>query len=97
MLLVGAPVYPSAFPRRGRLPPSMDTRMPALSESIAALPPLQRRMAEALIAPDSAEELRAAELARSPREDAGTGDDALGEVAPSGHGLDADAGDYLQS
>jgi len=54
-------------------------------------------MQEALIAPDSAEELRAAELARTPREDtAGTGEDPLAEVAPSGHGLDADAGDYLQ-
>jgi len=53
-------------------------------------------MAEALIAPDSAEELRAAELARSPRDDAGTGDDPLADVVPSGHGLDADAGDYLQ-
>jgi DNA-directed RNA polymerase subunit beta' len=53
-------------------------------------------MQEALIAPDSAEELRAAELARTPREDTGTGDDPLAEVAPSGHGLDADAGDYLQ-
>ena len=28
---------------------------------------------------------------------AGTGDDPLGEVVPSGHGLDADAGDYLKS
>jgi DNA-directed RNA polymerase subunit beta' len=54
-------------------------------------------MQEALIAPDSAEELRAAELARSPRDDtAGIGDDPLGEVVPSGHGLDADAGDYLK-
>jgi DNA-directed RNA polymerase subunit beta' len=52
-------------------------------------------MAEALIAPDSAEELRAAELARTPRDDSGTGDDPLGGVVPSGHGLDADAGDYL--
>jgi len=42
------------------------------------------------------EELRAAENARSPRDDTGTGDDPLGEVVPSGHGLDADAGDYLQ-
>jgi DNA-directed RNA polymerase subunit beta' len=53
-------------------------------------------MADALIAPDSAEELRAAELARSPRDDAGTGDDPLGAVVASGHGTDADAGDYLQ-
>jgi DNA-directed RNA polymerase subunit beta' len=61
-----------------------------------ALRAAHRRMQEALIAPDSAEELRAAELARSPRDDAGTGDDPLAEVVPSGHGLDADAGDYLK-
>jgi len=53
-------------------------------------------MQEALIAPDSAAEEHAAELARSPRDSAGTGDDPLGHVVPSGHGLDADAGDYLQ-
>jgi DNA-directed RNA polymerase subunit beta' len=53
-------------------------------------------MQEALIAPDSAEELRAAENARSTRDDAGTGDDPLAAVVPSGHGTDADAGDYLQ-
>jgi DNA-directed RNA polymerase subunit beta' len=53
-------------------------------------------MQEALVAPESADELRAAELMRSPRDSAGTGDDPLGEVVPSGHGLDADAGDYLQ-
>ena len=53
-------------------------------------------MQEALIAPDSAEELRAAEKARSVRDDtAGTGPDPLSEVVPSGHGTDADAGDYL--
>ena len=52
-------------------------------------------MQEALVAPDSAEELRAAEQARSPRDNTGTGDDPLGEVVPSGHGTDADAGDYL--
>ena len=56
-----------------------------------------RAKKEALIAPDSADELRAAELARSPRDDtAGIGNDPLAEVTPSGHGLDADAGDYLQ-
>lgn len=61
-----------------------------------ALRAAQRRMQEALIAPNSAEELRAAELARTPRDDtAGIGQDPLAEVAPSGHGLDADAGDYL--
>ena len=39
---------------------------------------------------------RAAELARTPRDNTGTGDDPLGKVVTSGHGLDADAGDYLQ-
>src|SRR3954454_24432751 len=70
-------------------------RVAATSRDVA-LRAAQRKMAEALIAPDSAEELRAAELARSPRDDSGTGDDPLGEVVTSGHGLDADAGDYLQ-
>jgi hypothetical protein len=66
----------------------------AASSRDTALRAAQRRMQEALIAPDSAEELRAAELARSPREDtAGIGEDPLAEVAPSGHGLDADAGE----
>jgi DNA-directed RNA polymerase subunit beta' len=70
----------------------------AASARDTALRAAHRRMQEALVAPDSAEELRAAERARSPRDDtAGIGDDPLGEVAPSGHGLDADAGDYLQS
>ena len=43
-----------------------------------------------------ADEPSGAELARTPRDDTGTGDDPLGEVVTSGHGLDADAGDYLQ-
>src|SRR6476660_2235885 len=85
----------------GRLIPAgtgagMNRLRVAASSRDTALRAAQRRMQEALIAPDSAEELRAAELARSPREDSGTGDDPLGEVVPSGHGLDADAGDYLQ-
>ncbi|WP_010544856.1 DNA-directed RNA polymerase subunit beta' [Sphingomonas elodea] len=62
----------------------------------AALRVAQRRMQEAsLIAPASAAEEHAAELARSPRDAAGTGDDPLAQVAPSGHGTDADAGEYL--
>ena len=61
-----------------------------------ALRAAQRRIQEALIAPDSAEELRAAELARSPRDDSRHGPRSAADVAPSGHGLDADAGDYLQ-
>ena len=86
----------------GRLIPAgtgagMNRLRVAASSRDTALRAAQRRMAEALIAPDSAEELRAAELARTPREDTGTGDDPLGEVVPSGHGLDADAGDYLQA
>ncbi|MEA3080286.1 MAG: DNA-directed polymerase subunit beta, partial [Sphingomonadales bacterium] len=86
----------------GRLIPAgtgagMNRLRVAATSRDTALRAAQRRMAEALIAPDSAEELRAAELARSPRDDAGTGDDPLGEVVPSGHGLDADAGDYLQN
>src|SRR4029079_18328133 len=78
----------------GRLIPAgtgagMNRLRVAASSRDTALRAAQRRMAEALIAPDSAEELRAAELARSARDDAGTGDDPLGDVVPSGHGLDA--------
>ncbi|MFM9828692.1 MAG: DNA-directed RNA polymerase subunit beta', partial [Sphingomonas sp.] len=64
----------------------------------AAMRVAQRRMDEvAIIAPNSAAEEHAAELARSPRDAGGTGDDALGQVVTSGHGTDADAGDYLNS
>jgi len=49
---------------------------------------------EALIAANSAEEEHAAELAQGP--EAAIGDDPLGAAAPSGHGTDADAGEYLQ-
>jgi DNA-directed RNA polymerase subunit beta' len=85
----------------GRLIPAgtgagMNRLRVAASSRDTALRAAQRRMQEALIAPDSAEELRAAELARSPRDDTGTGDDPLAEVVTSGHGLDADAGDYLK-
>jgi DNA-directed RNA polymerase subunit beta' len=85
----------------GRLIPAgtgagMNRMRVAASSRDTALRAAQRRMAEAtLVAPDSAEELRAAELARSPRDDTGTGDDPLGEVVTSGTGTDADAGDYL--
>ena len=62
----------------------------------AALRVAQRKMQDAsLIAPASAAEEHAAELARSARDAAGTGDDPLASVAPSGHGTDADAGEYL--
>lgn len=85
----------------GRLIPAgtgagMNRLRVAASSRDAALRVAQRRMNEAsLIAPDSAEELRAAENARSVRDGAGTGDDALASVVPSGHGTDADAGEYL--
>ena len=84
----------------GRLIPagtgsSMKELRVAATSRDAALRATHRRMQEALVAPNSAEELRAAELARSPRDNTGTGDDPLGEVVPSGHGTDADAGDYL--
>src|SRR5438067_926643 len=85
----------------GRLIPAgtgagMNRLRVAATSRDTALRAAQRRMAEALIAPDSAEQEHEAELARSPRDDTGTGDDPLGEVVTSGHGLDADAGDYLQ-
>jgi DNA-directed RNA polymerase subunit beta' len=85
----------------GRLIPAgtgagMNRLRVAATSRDTALRAAQRRMEEALIAPDSAEELRAAENARSARDSAGTGDDPLGEVVTSGHGSDADAGEYLQ-
>src|SRR5437868_13787986 len=85
----------------GRLIPAgtgagMNRLRVAASSRDTALRAAQRRMQEALIAPDSADELRAAELARSARDDAGTGDDPLGAVVASCHGLDADTGGCLQ-
>jgi DNA-directed RNA polymerase subunit beta' len=63
----------------------------------AALRASQRSLAAALVAPESAAEEHAAELARTPRDATGTGDDPLGEVTGATHGTDADAGDYLNS
>ncbi|OYX39651.1 MULTISPECIES: DNA-directed RNA polymerase subunit beta' [unclassified Sphingomonas] len=64
----------------------------------AAMRVAQRRMDEvAITAPNSAAEEHAAELHRSARDAGGTGDDALGAVITSGHGTDADAGDYLNT
>jgi DNA-directed RNA polymerase subunit beta' len=60
----------------------------------AALRASQRSLAAALAAPESAAELRAAELAQPPEAD--LGDDPLGAVEGETHGTDADAGDYLQ-
>ncbi|HEX7693683.1 MAG TPA: DNA-directed RNA polymerase subunit beta', partial [Sphingomonas sp.] len=82
----------------GRLIPAgtgagMNRLRVAASSRDAALRVQQRALQEALIAPNSAAEERAAELARDVRDD--TGSDALARVAPSGHGTDADAGEYL--
>jgi DNA-directed RNA polymerase subunit beta' len=51
--------------------------------------------AASLIAPETAAEEHAAELAQGP--EAAIGNDPLGDVAMSGNGSDADAGDYLNS
>ncbi|MBC7986794.1 MAG: DNA-directed RNA polymerase subunit beta', partial [Sphingomonadaceae bacterium] len=69
-------------------------RVAATSRDVA-LRAQHKRLQEALIAPDSAAEEHEAELARSARDAQGTGDDPLGKVVPSGHGTDADAGEYL--
>ncbi len=84
----------------GRLIPAgtgagMNRMRVAASSRDASLRAQQRKLADALIAPNSAEEEHEAELARSARDSAGTGDDPLGKVVSSGHGTDADAGDYL--
>jgi DNA-directed RNA polymerase subunit beta' len=60
-----------------------------LAESMAAA-----ASQDSLILPNSSEEEHRAELAQGP--EAAIGDDPLGAVAPSGHGTDADAGEYLQ-
>jgi DNA-directed RNA polymerase subunit beta' len=82
----------------GRLIPAgtgagMNRMRIAASSRDAALRAQQRDWQASLIAPQSAAEEHAAEL-RQPIE-ADTGDDALSEVVTSGHGTDADAGDYL--
>ncbi|MFP5328887.1 MAG: DNA-directed RNA polymerase subunit beta', partial [Alphaproteobacteria bacterium] len=66
----------------------------AASARDAALRAQQRKLQESLILPDNAAEEHAAELAQG--EEAAIQADPLAEVAPSGHGLDADAGDYLK-
>jgi len=87
----------------GRLIPAgtgagMNRLRVAASSRDAALRVAHRRMAEAsIIAPDSAAEEHAAELARTVRDGAGTGSDPLADVVPSGHGTDEDAGEYLNS
>jgi DNA-directed RNA polymerase subunit beta' len=83
----------------GRLIPAgtgagMNRLRVAASSRDAALRAQQRKLQEALVIPDTAEEEHAAELAQN--EEAAIQADPLAEVAPSGTGQDADAGDYLQ-
>jgi DNA-directed RNA polymerase subunit beta' len=82
----------------GRLIPAgtgagMNRLRVAASSRDAALRVQQRALQEVLIAPSSAAEERAAEKLRDAADD--TGSDALARVTPSGHGTDADAGEYL--
>ena len=84
----------------GRLIPAgtgagMNRLRVAASSRDASLRAAQRKIQEALIAPDSAAEEHAAELAQGP--EAAVQGDPLASVAPSGHGTDADAGDYLET
>jgi DNA-directed RNA polymerase subunit beta' len=65
----------------------------AASSRDAALRASYRKLQEHLIAPESAAEEHAAELAQGP-EAAGLAD-PLAAVEGETHGLDADAGDYL--
>ncbi|HET8611309.1 MAG TPA: DNA-directed RNA polymerase subunit beta', partial [Sphingomonas sp.] len=86
----------------GRLIPAgtgagMNRLRVAASSRDAALRAQQRAFEVSIAAPASAVEEHEAELARGPRESNGTGDDALADVVMSGHGTDADAGDYLNN
>jgi len=86
----------------GRLIPAgtgagMNRMRVAATSRDTALRAQQRKLQEALIAPNSAAEEHAAELAQSKRDASVIGDDPLAEVVPSGHGTDADAGDYLET
>lgn len=65
----------------------------AASSRDAALRAQYRKLQEALIAPDSAEEEHAAELAQG--SEAAGFVDPLAAVEGETHGSDADAGDYL--
>jgi DNA-directed RNA polymerase subunit beta' len=83
----------------GRLIPAgtgagMSRMRVAATSRDAALRAQHRKLQESLILPDSAAEEHAAELAQGP--EAAMNAEPLAEVAPSGHGTDADAGDYLQ-
>ena len=61
----------------------------------AALRAQHRKLQESLIAANSAAEEHAAELAQGL--EAAINADPLAEVTASGHGTDADAGDYLKA
>ncbi|QIG79763.1 DNA-directed RNA polymerase subunit beta' [Stakelama tenebrarum] len=83
----------------GRLIPAgtgagMNRMRIAASSRDAALRAQQRKLQEALIAPESAAAEHEAELAQDPN-DARVTSDALEKVETSGHGTDEDAGDYL--
>jgi DNA-directed RNA polymerase subunit beta' len=82
----------------GRLIPAgtgagMNRMRIAATSRDAALRAQQRKLQEALIAPASAAQEHAAELAQGP--EAAVNSDPLAEVTPSGNGTDADAGEYL--
>ncbi|HOA49528.1 MAG TPA: DNA-directed RNA polymerase subunit beta', partial [Novosphingobium sp.] len=82
----------------GRLIPAgtgagMNRLRVAASSRDAALRASYRKLQESLIAPDSAEEEHAAELAQGA--EAAVFVDPLAEVEGETHGTDADAGDYL--
>ena len=84
----------------GRLIPAgtgagMNRMRIAASSRDAALRAQQRKLQEALIAPETAAEEHAAELAQTPRDASASGPDPLAAVTPSGSGTDADAGEYL--
>src|SRR3712207_3535843 len=83
----------------GRLIPAgtgagMNRMRIAATSRDAALRAQHRKLQESLIAANSSEQEHAAELAQGP--EAAIGDDPLAAVAPTGHGTDADAGEYLQ-
>ena len=82
----------------GRLIPAgtgagMNRMRVTASSRDAALRAQYKKMQEALVAANSAEEEHAAELQRDPADD--LGDDPLAKVEGETHGTDADAGDYL--
>jgi DNA-directed RNA polymerase subunit beta' len=82
----------------GRLIPAgtgagMNRMRVAATSRDAALRASYRKLQESLIAPKTAAQEHAAELAQGP--EAAIGDDPLAAVEGETHGLDADAGDYM--